>query len=139
MAYPHQVPSKLSKYFEDHNSIRKTSHNSCPKDFDDASMKTSYMGNKKNFGACPSKQRSIDQDKQFRNKKITIKYFLKPRKNMCTHLKHAKTQNYEYCDIDGHTMETCWKLHPHFHPKTKNKDKANNDHSKLKVKKLNLI
>jgi len=93
MAYPHQVPNKLSKYFEHYNSIKKTSHNSCPKDFDDASMKTSYMGNKKNFGACPSKQRSMDQDKQFRNKKITIKYFLKPRKNMCTHLKHAKTQN----------------------------------------------
>jgi hypothetical protein len=50
-----------------------------------------------------------------RDKKIAAT--TKKRRDPNRHCKH--------CDVDGHTKEKCWKLHPELHPKwLKSKGKA---------------
>jgi len=80
------------------------SHKSCPKDFDDASMKTSYieLGNKQKYGACPSKQLSLDKDKPFWKQNYNHIFFKGKNKHVhapqaCGNPKHHR----EHCSIDG--------------------------------------
>ncbi|KAH9291608.1 hypothetical protein KI387_043202, partial [Taxus chinensis] len=93
-----------------HSHLRRPILLAKPKDIDEACSQAHYLEMDEKKGPSPSSNSSnASKKKGGVNATSTI-------------AKKDSTKHCGHCDVDGHTDETCWKLHPELHP-FKNKKK----------------